>query len=116
MSKPSIYPVHLLSWLAKNGTRCILLQTSLKHTVRQFGLYDPPTDLIQITECGPDMLIFLFQHFSRHRLFKARKVCNIRLVTYNIRQQRGKNLTKLETMNLYNNYVIQGTQYSERCV
>jgi hypothetical protein len=39
---------------------------SLKHAARQFGFYDPPTDLIQITECEPDKHIFLFQHFSRH--------------------------------------------------
>jgi hypothetical protein len=40
---------------------------SLKHAARQFGSYDPPIDLIQITECGPGKhFFFLFQHSSRH--------------------------------------------------
>ena len=37
----------------------------LKHAARQFILYDLPTDLIQITECGP----VKHQFFSHFRIF-----------------------------------------------
>jgi hypothetical protein len=35
----------------------------LKHAARQFGLCDPPADLIQITECGPHKHFFYFNIF-----------------------------------------------------
>jgi len=54
---------------------------SLKHAARQFGLYDPPTDFIQITECGPDKhFFFISTLFTSHPL-RVKKVCNIWLVT-----------------------------------
>jgi len=46
---------------------------SLKHAARQFGSYDPPTDLTQITECGPDKHFYLFQNFSRHSPYGSKR-------------------------------------------
>jgi hypothetical protein len=63
VSKRGIYPVPLLSWLAKNGTRCILLLTSLKHAARQFGLYDPPTDLNKLQNVGRISIFFNLNNF-----------------------------------------------------
>ena len=77
MSKPGINTVPLLPWLAKNGTRCILLQTSLKHAARQFSSYDPSIDLIQITECGPEKHFFLFSTFFTSQPLRLKKVCNM---------------------------------------
>jgi hypothetical protein len=67
----------------------------LKHANRQFILYDLPTDLIQITECGPDQ-----RHFFNFKMFpvtNSKKVCYVWVVMYNIGQQRHKNSTEFET-------------------